>query len=238
MAIRTVEQTGSTNADMLAQARAGAAEGAWLRADRQTAGRGREGRGWISPIGNFHGSTLVRLRRTDPPAATLALVAAVAAWDAVSALPDAAVLRTAMRIKWPNDLTVGTAKLAGMLLERADDAVVIGIGVDLAHHPATLDRPTTSLAAHGVTIAPDAFGTVLADTVARWLARWRGEGMSPVRSAWLERAHPLGTALTVRPAHAEVVDGLFDGLDADGALLLRLAGGERRVIHAGDVFLL
>ena len=236
--MRTVAGTGSTNADMLSLARAGEPEGTWLRADRQSGGRGREGRRWISPVGNYHGSTLIRLRRTDPPAATLALATAVAAWEAVAALPGAAGLRRAMQIKWPNDLTVGTAKLAGMLLERADDAVVIGIGVNLAHHPATLDRPATSLAEHGVTVAPEAFGEILAEAVARWLARWRGEGLGPIRSGWLERAHPVGTALIVRPAHAEPVQGLFDGLDSDGALLLRLAGGERRVIHAGDVFLL
>jgi len=82
--IRVVEETGSTNADMLALAAAGAAEGSWLRAERQTAGKGRQGRAWESPIGNFYGSTLVRLRPTDPPAPTLALVAAVALEEAVS----------------------------------------------------------------------------------------------------------------------------------------------------------
>ena len=79
---------------------------------------------------------------------------------------------------------------------------------------------------------------MLDEAFARWLQRWRGEGIAPVRTRWLERAHPVGTALTARLPDGSAVDGLFDGLDVDGALLLRLASGDRRVIHAGDVFLL
>jgi BirA family biotin operon repressor/biotin-[acetyl-CoA-carboxylase] ligase len=74
--------------------------------------------------------------------------------------------------------------------------------------------------------------------MARWLARWRGEGLAPVRARWLACAHPSGTALTARLPDGIAIDGLFDGLDADGALVLRLAAGDRRVIHAADVFLL
>ena len=140
-------------------------------------------------------------------------------------------------LKWPNDLLIDGEKAAGILLERADDAVVVGIGVNLAHHP-TLDRAVTSLAAHASVVAPETFAETLAESFARWLARWRGEGLAPIRRRWLDRAHPLGTALTVRQSHGDAVDGLFDGLDADGALILRLASGERRVIHAADVFLI
>ena len=141
-------------------------------------------------------------------------------------------------LKWPNDLLLDGAKLAGILLERAGDAVVIGIGVNLAHHPTDTDRPATSLAAHGIAAEPAPFLDMLAETFARWLARWRREGIAPVRDRWVERAHPVGTALTARLPDGTAVDGLFERLDADGALILRLASGERRVIHAGDVFLI
>lgn len=146
--------------------------------------------------------------------------------------------RAALQIKWPNDLLVLGRKLSGILLERAGDAVVIGIGVNLAHHPDLADRPTTSLAAHAVDVAPDRFLDILADAMARELARWRGEGIGAVRTRWLARAHPVGTALTARLPEGGAIDGLFDGLDADGALRLRLDGGERRTIHAADVFLI
>ncbi|WP_372340568.1 biotin--[acetyl-CoA-carboxylase] ligase [Sphingomonas sp. BT-65] len=231
--MRTVEETGSTNADMLALATAGASEGSWLRAERQTGGKGRQGRAWDSPPGNLYASTLVRLRPADPPAATLALVAAVALEEAVRVFRAAGAT-----IKWPNDLLVDGAKLSGILLERAEDAIVIGIGVNLAHHPDLPDRPTTSLAAHAAPTDPATFLDVLAETFARWLARWRQEGLDPVRQRWLDRAHAPGTALTARLPDGEAIEGLFDGLTSDGALILRLASGARRVIHAGDVFLI
>jgi BirA family biotin operon repressor/biotin-[acetyl-CoA-carboxylase] ligase len=185
---------------------------------------------WISPPGNFYASTLVRLRPGDPPAPTLALAAAVAL-DEVAA---AYVGSDRVLIKWPNDLMAGRDKLAGILLERSDDAVVIGFGVNLAHHPDLPDRPATSFAALGVDApAPDNFLRDLAESFARWLGRWRGEGPAAVRQRWLDRAHPPGTALS-----SEGKEGLFEGLDESGALRLRLADGSLHVMHAGDVFLL
>jgi BirA family biotin operon repressor/biotin-[acetyl-CoA-carboxylase] ligase len=228
--ILTVEETSSTNDDVAALAREGSPEGLWLRAERQTGGRGRQGRDWHSPPGNLYASTLVRLRLSDPPAATLALVAAVALQEVISAyVPVHQVL-----IKWPNDLLVEGEKLSGILLERSDEAVVIGIGVNLASLPEALDRPATSLAKlAGTAPLPETFLEILADSFARWLGRWRGEGLTPVRARWLAAAHPIGTALATSAG-----EGLFDGLDETGALRLRLAGGAYQVIHAGDVFLI
>lgn len=245
--IRTVEETGSTNEDVAALAREGAPEGVWLRAEQQTGGKGRQGRAWLSPPGNLYASTLVRLQPNDPPAPSLALVAAVALHEAIAPYGHH------IQIKWPNDLVLGCspakagavraglrpspehtggwAKLAGILLERQSDAVVIGFGVNVAHKPDLPDRATAHL---GEMAPPPAIlAELLAEAFARWLLRWRGEGLEPVRRAWLAAAHPIGTALSTTEG-----EGLFDGLDEDGALLLRLADGSRRVIHAGDVFLL
>lgn len=219
---------------MIALAVSGAEEALWLRAERQTAGRGRQGRAWDSPPGNLYASTIVRLRPGDPPPATLAMVAAVALDEVVrTVLPGGD-----LTIKWPNDLLLGSAKLSGILLERAGDAVVIGIGVNLAHHPEGLPRPVTSLAAHGAPVDPEPFLEMFADGFARWLERWRGEGIDPVRRRWVERAHAKGTALTANLPDGSAIDGLFDGLNSDGALVLRLADGTSRVIHAADVFLI
>nr|WP_184084213.1 biotin--[acetyl-CoA-carboxylase] ligase [Sphingomonas xinjiangensis] len=231
-AVRTVAQTGSTNADLAELARSGAGEGLWLRAERQTAGRGRQAREWVSPAGNLYASTLVRLRPSDPPPATLALVAAVALEEVV------AVFGVRATLKWPNDLLVEGAKLSGILLERVDDAVIIGFGVNLAEAPHDLDRAATSMAAHGGAPDPQLFADTLAESFERWVARWRGEELATVRDRWTARAHPVGTALTARLADGSSLDGLFGGLDASGALMLRLADGSVRVIHAADVFLL
>ena len=226
-------ETGSTNADMLALAEQGAPEGSWLRAGRQTGGRGRMGRHWESPAGNLHSSTLVRVRASDPPAHTLALVAA----NAVHALIAPLCVGNA-RIKWPNDILVDGAKIAGILLERAGDAVIAGIGVNVTGHPEDLDRPVTSLKAQGA-IEADAGALLerLAALFTHWLAVWRAQGLEPVRAHWLLNAHPRGTAMRVLQPDGEQVEGAFDTLDQQGMLILRLADGQSRAIHAGDIIL-
>lgn len=226
--IRTVAETRSTNEDLAALARACAEEGLWLRAERQTGGKGRQGRHWESPAGNLHASTIVRLRPEDPPAPTLALVAAVALHDSVSKHAEG------VQIKWPNDLVADGAKLAGILLEREGDAVIVGFGVNVAAQPESVERPVTSLTRLSDQ-APTAAALLerLVESFAQWLTCWRKEGLDRIRLAWLDRAHPIGTPLATSDG-----EGQFDGLETDGALRLRLADGTSRVIHAGDVFLI
>ncbi|WP_184078688.1 biotin--[acetyl-CoA-carboxylase] ligase [Sphingobium subterraneum] len=235
MDIRVIRETGSTNADMLALAGEGVPEGVWLRAERQTSGKGRMGRQWEGDEGNLYASTLVRLRDGDPPAPSLALVAGVAVHAALTHFaPD-----SGLTIKWPNDILADQAKIAGILLERAGDAVVIGIGVNVTHHPLLTDRATTSLRALGVSMC-DATSLCeeLAGQCVQMLALWRSHGLDAIRSQWLSRAHPPGSPLLARLPDGTQVEGQFETLDRDGALILRLANGARSVIHAADIFLL
>ena len=219
---------------MLALAEQGVADGTWLRAGRQLGGRGRMGRSWESPSGNLYCSTLVRLRAGDPPAHLLALVAANAVHALVAPLCDGQA-----RIKWPNDVLVDGAKIAGILLERAGDAIVVGIGVNVVGHPTGLDRPVTSLAAQGADIAEaGALLDRLAQLFGHWLAIWRAQGLEPVRAHWLLNAHPTGTAMRVVQPDGETIEGSFDTLDQQGMLILRLANGDTRAIHAGDILLI
>lgn len=204
-------------------------------ADRQTAGRGRLGRHWSSPTGNLYASTIVRCRAGDPAAATLAFVAVVALFETLAIWTSS----TLLHLKWPNDVLGGGAKLSGILLERHDGAVVVGFGVNLATHPEALDRPATSLARLGIAPPePSIFAGALAEGFERWVALWRNEGLSAIRNAWLDRAHPFGTALVANLPDGDAVEGFFDGLTDDCALRLRLPAGDIRVIHAGDVFLI
>ncbi|MEH3039532.1 MAG: biotin--[acetyl-CoA-carboxylase] ligase [Sphingomonas paucimobilis] len=232
LTVRVVGETGSTNADLLAAAEAGAAEGIWLRAERQSSGRGRVGRRWSDGAGNLFASTIVRLAPGDPAAPTLTLVAAVALAEAISAVAPGQAM-----IKWPNDLLIGGAKLSGILLERGGDtAVVIGFGVNVASHPHLADRPTTSLAEQGVDIDPPALLELLRERFALWLDRWRNHELSSVRTAWEVMAHPHGTPLRVRLPDGSDREGAFGGLDADGALRLVGRDGAVTLVHAGDVF--
>lgn len=231
-----VSKTGSTNADLAAAVRSGErlAEGTWLIADRQTAGRGRQGRTWFDGAGNFMGSTVVRPGPHDPPPPTLALMTGLALYEAVAPLlADPA----ALSLKWPNDLLLGRAKLAGILLEREGDAVIVGIGVNLAAAPQVEGRDTIALSALGPAPLRDDFAATLAQSFDRELERWRAVGTEPLLRRWLAVAHPAGTRLTVHEPAGCTVAGAFAGLDPDGSLLLRLEDGTVRPIHAGDVML-
>ena len=234
--IHTVPETGSTNADLAAQVRSGEriAEGDWLVADRQTAGRGRQGREWLGGAGNFMGSTLVRPGPGDPPAQSLAFVAALAVYEAV--LPLLAEPR-ALVLKWPNDLLLGGAKLAGVLLEREGDAVVVGVGVNLAAAPDLPDRATIALSALGPAPDRDLFAAGLASAFDCELERWRTYGLEPLLRRWQQAAHPPGTPLAVHEPDGTLLAGVYEGLASDGSLLLRLEDGTVRPIHAGDVTL-
>jgi len=234
--IEIVPETGSTSADLLRRIGAGdpVPEGHWLIADRQTAGRGRQGRGWLDAPGNFMGSTVVRLGTRDPSPSTLSFVAAMAAYETV--IGQLGNPR-ALQLEWPNDLLLGGAKLSGILLERVGDAAVIGIGVNLAAAPSLAGRATSHLAALGPAPDRDAFARGLIASFERELARWRQFGVEPLLARWLSAAHPLGSPLSVHASDGSRVTGAFDGLEPDGALRLRLADGAHRVIHAGDVML-
>lgn len=234
--IEVVQETGSTNADLLERLRHGerVAEGDWFVTLRQTAGRGRQGRQWFDGTGNFMGSTIVRIADRDPPAHSLALMTGLAVYEAV--LPYCTDPQQLM-LKWPNDLLLRGAKLCGVLLEAQGDAVVVGIGVNLAAKPDLPDRPTIALKDVTAPPAPETFAERLAETFATELERWRTYGLEPLIRRWSAVATPDGTALRVHEPDGCVVEGRFAALDAQGNLQLRLEDGTVRAIHAGDVML-
>ncbi len=234
--IETVAETGSTNADLIERlsAHERVSEGDWLVADRQSAGRGRQGRAWYDGMGNFMGSTVVRASPQDPPVHSLALVAGLAVYEAVQPLcPEP----SALMLKWPNDVLLGRAKLCGILLEGAADAVVVGIGVNLASAPQLPDRETVALSQFGPAPARDRFAEALARSFDQELERWRTYGLEPLIRRWQSAGTPIGTALRVHEPSGTVIAGYFAGLDSEGTLQLRLEDGVVRAIHAGDVFL-
>ncbi len=234
--IETVAETGSTSSDLAARLNAGepVPEAIWLVADRQSAGRGRLGRSWSDGIGNFMGSTCVRLASGDPAAASLALVAGLSVHAAVSVhLPPP--IRA--MLKWPNDVLVNGAKLAGILLERVEDHVVVGIGVNLAQAPDVPGRDTMALTRYGPAPDRDGFGIALADHFAGEVLRWRNYGLGPLLLRWQAAAHPPGTPLSVAQADGSLMSGVFAGLAQDGALRLTLPDGTTRSIHAGEISL-
>lgn len=238
LAVVHFAEIGSTNAEALLRAASGADE-QWIVADRQVSGRGRRGRQWVSEPGNLYASLLLY----DPAPAALSpqicFVAGLSVHDAIcDALP--ALDPERLRLKWPNDLLLDGKKLVGILVEGATSgskqAVVTGIGVNCAHHPSDTPYPATDLAREGFSLAPAALLERLAARMMDRLAQWqRGSAFAATRTAWLARAYNLGGDIEVKLPE-RVLNGRFEEIDAEGALVLALANGHREIIRAGDVF--
>ncbi|MGJ8570828.1 MAG: biotin--[acetyl-CoA-carboxylase] ligase [Hoeflea sp.] len=230
----------STNAECMERARAGDVGGLWITATRQTGGRGRRGRTWVSEPGNLYSSLLLIDPGPQEALASLPLAVTVAVYEAVlSALPDGA--RSSLKIKWPNDLLINGHKTSGILIEAeqlADDrrAVVVGCGINVAHRPDTGLYPSTCLAAQGSASTPQDLFARLVVSMDDVLNDWdEGRGLACVRSAWIERAEGIGKPVTVNLPDRQI-HGLFDGIDEEGRLMLAMPDGETQMIASGDVF--
>ncbi|MBL4917346.1 biotin--[acetyl-CoA-carboxylase] ligase [Tabrizicola sp. DMG-N-6] len=234
--------TDSTNAHAL---RIDPATPTWIVAGEQTGGRGRRGRPWVSPRGNFYGTLTMRPRG---PAATVALRSFLAAL----ALHETCVVLTGLpdsfRLKWPNDVLLNGGKLAGILLESSGAGggaggvarLAIGIGVNLiaAPPPESVEPgavpPVSLLSETGIRITPEAFLAHLAPAYARREAQFLAQGFAPARRDWLGLAARLGQPITARTgSHSRT--GIFADMDGQGALILDTPTG-REAIPAADIF--
>lgn len=219
-------------------AHAGAPSGTIVMADRQTEGRGRLGRRWVSPVGNFHASVVLRIDCEPDASAGLSLLTAVALGEA---LVDLGPKGLDLALKWPNDILIGGAKTAGILLERsADDEgqtafVVIGTGVNIQSGPGVAAYPVTCLAAEGFDqLSSHDLLATYTSKLQIWLDRWQSCGFPVVRAAWRDRAYRLGKVIYLRQER-EQIEGVFIDLTERGALLIEQPDGRRREITAGDV---
>jgi BirA family biotin operon repressor/biotin-[acetyl-CoA-carboxylase] ligase len=222
----------STNDEAARLAREGAAHGTVVHADAQTAGRGRFSRRWSSPPGNLYVSIVLRLGLLPARRTEIGFVAALAVADAVEALLPRHVRAT---LKWPNDVLVQGGKIAGILLEDASDALVLGIGLNVLQAPTGVSYNVSTIVGCGGLATVDGTRSRLLAALSDWLTVWQQNGFAAIRGAWLARAHPQKAPLSAHVADSYVT-GQFAGLDVDGALLLDTPGGRVRII-AGDVSL-
>jgi len=204
-------------------------------AKTQTAGRGRRGREWISPPGNLYCSLLFDPQCGAGDAGQLGLVASLALQRVISGFSDH------VQCKWPNDVLIKGRKVSGLLMETEASAagdlawLILGVGVNIAHHPEDMPFPATSLypeGSEGITVAEMLEGFV--SEMDRLRSEWRKMGFGPARAAWLDVAAGLDQEINVRLAN-ETLSGIFAGLDAGGALILDGPEGTR-TINSGDVF--
>ncbi len=239
--LETYTQVPSTSELCAARARAGEPEGLAVLAAQQTKGRGRGDRLWLSPPGNLAISVLLRPQTPLAMAGRWALLAGVALHMALVETAPAAALD--LRLKWPNDVMLAGAKLGGILIDASADArgcsewLVIGFGVNLLAAPDVAGRQVAALSLHVAMppTAPDLARALLFHLSHGRTGLHDDDGFARLRAAWLERAHPIGTALTVRQGSG-ACQGYFVGLDDTGALLLETEGGIRK-IQTGEAML-
>lgn len=215
---------------------------AWILAHEQTSARGRRGRPWQMPRGNFSATLLFRPKVTLPEAALYTFVSSLALDEALGRVAGP---HARLSIKWPNDVLLNGGKIAGILLESVGQgkqaaSLAIGIGINLAAAPpaAAVEpgavRPVSLLGETGVAIAPDDFLPPLAMAFDRWSRQYETYGFGPIREAWLARAARLGERVVARTG-SETREGVFETIDDTGAMILRTVEGPR-AIAAADVF--
>ena len=233
------ESLDSTNEEALRRLAARERTPFWIVADEQTRGRGRSGRRWQSPAGNLYATLVIETRVSPSVATQLSFVAGLAVHEAVAAhLPADQLPR--LRLKWPNDVMLGAAKLAGILLEslpspkRKGLTVILGMGINVAFAPTETERAVASLGLEPADV-PRVFAK-LASALETWLARWdEGRNFPAIREAWLGRALSLNESISVN-LNGSAIRGKFRGVDAAGALQLETKPGVVVTVTAGDIY--
>jgi len=234
--IRVVSETGSTNSDLLAEARRGLGEGVVLAAESQSAGRGRMGRHWVSsPRAALTFSVLLRPAAVPPASRSwVPLLAGVAVALALRA--EAAV---DAGLKWPNDVQVNGAKLVGILAEQAGDAIVVGTGINVSARRDELPAEATSLALEGAAgLDRDRLLASVLTELEHWYQAWAGQ-RGDADSCGLRREYQrlcgtLGRPVRVTLPGGATVAGAASDVDRAGRLVVRSASGLVPV-SAGDV---
>lgn len=210
---------------------------AWIMAVEQTAARGRRGRAWSTPHGNFAGTLIMRRTGSPADAALRSFVASLALREAFVAVTGQ---EAAFALKWPNDVLLNGGKVAGILLETLGENLVIGIGVNLAHAPTAAQveqgavNPVSVLGETGIAVPPETFLDALAAAYARFETQFTTYGFAPIRTAWLSHAARIGEVVTARTMRNETI-GVFEDVDPSGNLILNTAKG-RVAITAADVY--
>lgn len=226
----------STNKEAVRRLQQGDASGLWITASEQTLGRGRSGRDWESRQGNLFCSLIQKTDGDIRKSAQLTFVAALAVHNTIAEFIDT----DRIKCKWPNDVLVGGRKICGILLESyvSNDGVnymIIGIGINVAHHPENALYETTHINAECDQIFShvDVF-FMLTHKMFEWIEAWKSEGFEHIRKNWLSVATGLGSKISVRLPN-EQFEGRFVDLDSSGALMLE-TDNEIKLIHSGDVF--
>lgn len=230
--INWYDSVGSTNDEAQARLNSRNLEPVWIAAAEQTQGKGRSGRHWVSRPGNLYASLVWPTKADLKYLASLSLVAGLAVRDAVVT----SGITVPVQLKWPNDVLVRGRKVSGVLIETTTlagfHAAIIGCGLNLVHHPSDTRWPASNLAACGVTIKPRDMMDKLRITMHARLTQWsNGSGLVGIQHDWMSVAMGRGRPVSVQGGK----QGIFTGLNEDGALVVTLQDGSTFLHRAGDV---
>lgn len=211
----------------------------WLVAGAQTSGRGRQGRTWVSESGNLYASLLFRPKLKPADLAALPFVVSLAVRESILRM---GVEEGRVRCKWPNDILISSKKVSGILIETCSEGsedvgyVIIGIGINLLHHPKEAQFPATNLKkVSGKITPPEQAISILASSVKEQLDAWRVDDFENIRRNWQACAWGLGEKHRIRTSESDYEAQLL-GLNTQGGLEVSLENGEKRTIYAADIF--
>lgn len=231
--VQMLGTTPSTQDIVRAAAKAGEAEGLGVQALQQTGGRGRHGNHWTSPMGNLYLSVLLRPSCKADRAGQLAFVVALALSEAMDAVMEEGHEKT---LKWPNDILIDGKKASGILLESDIDAhgrvdyVVVGTGVNIFVAP---DGAINLDSIKKERLAVNTFRDLYLERLYRLYRHWQDKGFAEIRQTWLKQAHGLNAPMRIRLPEI-TYEGIFRGLDENGALIADI-GGTEKIFTAGEV---
>ena len=226
----------STNSTALEQAIAGDPGNLWVSAQEQQRGKGSRGRQWVSMRGNFFASLMMKQNIQPRKLATMTFVASLAVFETLAQLVE----QHTLQLKWPNDVLLNGAKISGILLEshvvNNQPVQIVGVGINLLHHPVNSNYPTTNLQTEGISTTPNEILSILSVQMERWLSIWSAtNGFDEIRKQWLQRAKGLHQQIVVNLPNRRLT-GIFMELDADGLLVLKTSGGKLKHISTADIF--
>jgi len=184
-----------------------------ITATAQTAGRGRYKRTWVSHHGNLYASFIYKIGERDPKLSYAIGVAIAETMIHFGIKPQ---------IKWPNDILIDGKKISGVLIEYAQNFVIVGIGINIASNPTVKDYQTTKMNNYTDVSVKDVLSVLM-----KKIDKWRGANFVLVRERWMDLAAALNKTITFRGKSAELI-----GLNEDGALVLRM--GEKYILTYGD----
>jgi BirA family biotin operon repressor/biotin-[acetyl-CoA-carboxylase] ligase len=231
--LHSYERLDSTNSEALRLIASGdASEGLVVVAERQTAGRGRRDGVWESPAGNLYLSIVTKVP-DQLIAGQLAYVASLSVYDAVFKHTGT---NASLSCKWPNDLLLNGNKLSGILIEALNEFSVVGIGVNLSNTPSAVADKAISLADVDLSVDRSDMVSDLIHSFDHWKKSWRKNGFSVIRDRWMSVAHGIGDPIIARFPDGNEEQGVFQGIDGAGALVLERVDGSVRMIAAAEIF--